>query len=258
VWALPESFEVWFLSPNKTAYIKLPKEIKFYSKIASNDLNLTCQKYGEYCFDPQVGLYKEDDQKGVTILGDEALEVKDDKKIIGKAEVDKNRVKSVMDGSMIECKKDNFFDIFCGIEQKINVSKTKVEIWMDTSSSLRVIDPSDESGGCRRRSFASSLKAQCSGADIYSFNTHKRYQSDLANLCMNYGLNDERRLIRWIKESKAKHLIVITDIGEYTATLSDFISENNGYVRGTEMEDIVTSSKMKELVNDVAKYCKKK
>lgn len=193
-------------------------------------------------------------------MGDEAknIEKEVDKKKL-KAETDKNRTKSYTDSSMVDCRKGNYFDIFCGKERKEKAKDANLEVWIDTSSSLKNIDPTDKTGGCRRRSLAVSLKTQCgSDVDLYAFHTQKNYQSSVENFCHSYGLNDEKRLMRWIKESDAKHLIVITDIGEYTAKISDFVTENNGYIRGAELEDIVSTEKMKELVGSVAKYCKKK
>lgn len=261
VWAMPGSFEIWFISPDRTANIKLPQEIKFYQSIAQNNLNLTCQKYGEYCFDPQVGLYKEDEKLGYIEVGDEAqnIEKEVDKKNL-KAETDKNRTKSYIDSSVVDCRKGSYFDIFCGKERKNRrVKDVSLEVWIDTSSSLKNIDPTDKTGGCRRRSLAVSLKTMCGNeVDLYAYHTQKSYQSNVDNFCNSYGLNDENRLMRWITESNAKHLVVITDIGEYTSKISDFVRANSGYIRGTEVEDIVSPEKMKELVGSVAKFCKKK
>lgn len=258
---MPGTFEIWFLSPQKHAHIVLPKQIRFIATYAQ--FKPTCQPYGDYCFDPQIGLYKANEKSGeYTLIGDEASEIKNEApKEELKAEFSKDRAKSIMDNSLIDCKKDNFFDIYCGREKKEKTkSETKLEVWIDTSSSFKDYDPSDKSDGCKRRSFMISLQSECKdgGVDFYSFNTNKNYQTNPDNFCLNHGLNDEKRLMRWIEESNAPHLIIITDITEYTAKLDDFVKANNGFIKGAQTEDLLTPDKMNDLVSGIAKYCKKK
>ena len=58
--AKPKHFEVWFLSVDTVSWLEqvLPKT-KYSKQIATN---LQCQQMGEYCFDPQVGLYKKGEE----------------------------------------------------------------------------------------------------------------------------------------------------------------------------------------------------
>lgn len=249
---MPENFEIWFISPNRTSFIKFPSEISYSSKIVQNDQTLRCEKFGDYCFDPQIGLYMPDKNSA------KYKEVGDSVDIEKATKVNQNNLKSHLDESLINCDKNNFFDVFCGKEKGTKKKAAGFEVWIDTSSSLRTIDPTDRSGGCKRKSFYVALTAACKNKepDLYTFNTSKRYTSNLDNLCLNYGLNDEKRLLRWIKNSNAKNLIVVTDIGEYTSRIADFIKENGGFARGTEVEEIVSTAKMVSMAESVAKYCK--
>lgn len=253
MFATPKTFEVWFLSPASHAFIKLPPEYRHSSQlIADNKFTLQCEKYGDYCFDPQVGLYKPDAENDYIEVGQVDL----NKKM--KAE-DESRKKGVFDSSMISCDKKNFFDLYCGKEKSMAKIKTNLEIWVDTSSSLRAIDPI-VGNGCSRKSLVVNLQKDCytHGLDIYTFNTSKRYTTAIDNLCLSYGLNDTKRLIRWIKDSEAKHLVIITDIGEFTSELSDFIDANNGFIHGAELGDVITPKNIKKLTNSVVKHCQKK
>lgn len=58
-WSAPSVIEVWFLSAPKTS--NLESVLKEKNKTVKLAQNLQCQPMGEYCFDPQFGLYKPDD-----------------------------------------------------------------------------------------------------------------------------------------------------------------------------------------------------
>ena len=55
--AMPKKFEVWFISPESSKSASL-LEVKVRLSALSAKANLQCQPMGDYCFDPQVGMYK--------------------------------------------------------------------------------------------------------------------------------------------------------------------------------------------------------
>lgn len=133
---------------------------------------------------------------------------------------------------------------------------SKLEVWIDNSSSLNLVDATDKSGGCGRKSLAVSLKSKCNDKiDLYSFNTSKKYMMHTNDFCINHGLNDTKKLINWIENSDAKRVIIITDIMEYTAELSDYVVNNGGSFRGAEVGAPIMSNELATLAGDIAKYC---
>lgn len=214
----------------------------FYSKTAE----LQCEPMGDYCFDPQYGLYKKDDSwKSV-----------DTSKVEEKAGPIIPSGKSV-DRDLISCDPNNYFDIFCGKARKESGAKAKLELWIDTSSSMREFDFSDKDGGCYRRSLVQRLDQDCAfngKVNVMMFDTSIKQAGSMDQLCLNQGLNDHKRLIDWIERSEAQKLIIITDIYEFNKEFADYVESKNGKFRGDK--DVLTPAGLLDLVDELAKSCK--
>lgn len=205
LWATPKTVEVWFLGLQQTSFISHSKNL-----VASN--NLQCQKMGEYCFDPQVGLYKPDAQEGV----DESL---DQSKVESSKNYEFMEVSKGVGTDLIECDRDaGFFDIFCGKAKKINkVLQPKLEVWIDVSSTMKQVDYGGIDKACKRELFLESLSVSCpmgSKMKAYSFEEYRKEVGSFDRVCLSSGLNKMSNIIRDLKNSKADHVIIITDIYE--------------------------------------------
>jgi hypothetical protein len=243
--AAPNHLEVWFLSHAKRAEILQSiqkKDIDFSKAIAL----LQCQEMGEYCFDPQYGLYKKGEE-GAIVNAEEAI--KNEDKMLPHAEsVDRN---------LIECDSTNRFDIFCGKSRKVSIKKPSIELWVDTSSSMKEVDFMAKDGSCSRARLVKKIDAICpfqQSMGVMMFDTSIKEAGEIDSLCLNQGLNDYKKLMDWIERSEAKKLIVITDIYELHKEFSDFIEAKGGKLRGDK--DLLTSEQMVNLADELAKMCK--
>lgn len=246
---MPKSFEVWFVSQEKSAQvIKLLEEKTPGVLVAYNDL--TCEKIGDKCFDPQVGLYEKRDDK-IILPGDEL----GDKPI----ELPQMPTASSIDRNLISCDPNNKFDLFCGKAKPIQKRKPKLEIWVDTSSSMKDVDVTDEQGDCFRRSFIRRLDGVCGfnqGFYVSQFDTSKKETGSMDTLCETRGLNNQERLAEWIADSEAEKLIVITDIYELFKSFTDFIDINGGEVLGDKQS--LTARKLLDEADRLVEVCQQK
>lgn len=246
--AAPKEIEVWFISNAKVALLnELLNRPQYIYRAPTAELQ--CQQMGDYCFDPQFGLYKKDDANKEAPEAVETKAIETDGPSIAPA-------KSV-ERELIDCDPKNYFDVFCGKAKKEAQVNTKLDIWMDTSSSLREFDPQDKEGGCYRKSFMSQLDNVCGfnqKVNVMMFDTSIKQADGLDSMCMTQGLNDYKRLMDWIERSEAKKLIVITDIYEFHKEFSDYIESKHGKFRGDK--DPLTAKQMVELADDLAKSCK--
>ena len=180
------------------------------SKLAYGKLQ--CQQMGEYCFDPQIGLYKRGEEG-------KALEEVD------MAEVENSKAYDFMDPhkgherDLIECDENsNFFDIFCGKAKKISAQgKSKLEVWVDVSSTLKQVDFNGYAKPCARETFLKTLAGTCplnQKMKVYYFEEFKKEAGALDRVCISGGLNNMKNILRDLKQSKADHVIIITDIFE--------------------------------------------
>lgn len=206
---------------------------------------LQCQELGEYCFDPQFGLYKKDDSNNELV---ETSKIATDGPAIpaGKS----------LDRDIINCDSTNYFDIFCGKARKSEPKKSPLDVWIDTSSSMREFDFIQKDGNCFRKTFAMSLDSGCGfnqKVNVMMFDTSIKQAGTMDQLCNNQGLNDYKRLMDWIERSDAKKLIVITDIYELHKEFADFIEKNNGKIRGDK--DALTAKSMVDLAENLSKSC---
>lgn len=243
--AAPSEVEIWFLSASKTAQLEKfiqERPIIFYSRTAE----LQCQQMGDYCFDPQYGLYQKDDAFG-------------DQVDVGKIEKDGPSIPSgkSVERELINCDKNNFFDVFCGKARKESAQTAKLSVWIDTSSSMKEFDYPAKEGGCFRKSFLKRLDDACGfnqKVNVMVFDTSIKQAGSMEQVCDNRGLNDYKRLIDWIERADAKKLIIITDVYELHKEFSDYIESINGKLRGDK--DPLTASELVELSDQLAKSCK--
>jgi hypothetical protein len=243
--AAPRDIEVWLLSNSKVTQLEellnRPQYV-FGAKTAE----LACQEMGDFCFDPQYGLYKKEDTWGT----------------VNAEKVEKSAGPSIptgkgIDQDLINCDPKNHFDMFCGKAKPIAKDGASFELWIDTSSSMREFDFSDKEGGCYRKSLVNRLDKYCpfnQKVNVMMFDTGIKQAGSMDALCTNRGPNDVKRLIDWIERSEAKKLVIITDIYELHKEFADYIESKNGSFRGDKKA--LTAAQMLDLVDELAKSCK--
>ena len=242
--AAPKEIEVWFLSNAKVTELhKYLNRPQFLFRAPTAELQ--CQPMGDLCFDPQFGLYKKDDAENVV----DVTKIETPGPVIPSA-------KSV-ERDLIDCDPKNYFDVFCGKARKEVQASSKLDLWIDTSSSMREFDFSDKDGYCQRKALVSALDKTCGfnqKANVMVFDTSIKQAGGMDQLCNNQGLNDYKRLIDWIERSDAQKLVIITDIYENHAEFSDYIESKNGKIRGDK--DPLTAAKMAELADVLVQKCR--
>jgi hypothetical protein len=241
--AAPQTLEVWFLSNAKTSHLEqlLNRPAIKYRALTAQ---LECQEMGDFCFDPQYGLYKKEDSS----LTLDASKVEKQGPTIPTAKS--------LDQDMISCDASNYFDIFCGKARAEAGREAKLDLWIDTSSSMREFDFSDKQGGCFRKSLVKRLDESCGfnqKVNVMMFDTSIKQAGSMESLCQNQGLNDYKRLIDWIERSTAKKLVVITDIYEFHKEFADYVESKNGKFRGDK--EVLTAEGMLKLLEPLAKSC---
>lgn len=173
---------------------------------------------GEHCFHPQYGIVKEGKEKEVKGIASPDVEYKH---------------MNLDDVDELKCNKGTFFDFYCGKSKKEKKKQVRLEVWVDTSSSMRRVDYSKDGNYCERRYAISALKSSCSsGLELYGFDTGKRQVMDSSIFCRNVGLNDGKRLVRWMKESDAKHLVIVTDVDEFNGPFREYLESVSAKVIG--------------------------
>lgn len=225
--AAPKELEVWFLTPPKSAMLE--RWMSPLKRPAVKVAEVACEQIGDYCFDPQIGLYKKEDQ---TIKDVAPAEVKLE------SDLPQLPTATSVDRSLISCDPKYAFDMFCGEARPVNAAKKEganLEIWIDTSSSMREMDWPDSEGHCHRETFLKRLDIKCGfqrKASVMMYDVSLREMGTMASACQAAGQNDTGRLMDWIERSNAKKLIVITDVNEYTKKFGDFIESHHGKIRG--------------------------
>lgn len=225
--AAPRELEVWFLTPPKTA--QLERWMSPARPQGTKVAELACEQIGDFCFDPQVGLYE---RKA------EATKETDAPVLRPEGDLPHLPTATSIDRSLISCDPKYAFDMFCGEarpEAKKVESTSKVEIWIDTSSSMREMDWPDAQGHCHREAFLKKVDEICGfqkKASVMMYDVSLREMGTIASSCQAAGQNDTKRLMDWIDRSEVKHLIVITDVNEYTKEFGDFIEKQHGKIRG--------------------------
>lgn len=243
--ALPKSVEVWFLSaePVSKSYFNLSNELYAQGRIQ-------CQPMGEYCFDPQVGLYKKGEEKKVQEAADySAVEAANKYDFI-------DPPKST-ERELIKCDGKSFFDIFCGKAKKQKKDNVKLEIWIDQSSTMRQVDGADLNNSCRRSRFVKSLNVACplnEKLKVHYFTVHKKEAGTLNNLCHSSGTNQMKNIIRYLKQTKREKILIITDIFEAQGEFLDEL-KNLGVVKIKGVEQPMYASELRNQLGHVQKMC---
>ena len=245
--AMPKHFEVWFLNTDSPSSSLLEPSIKYSSKVAQG---LQCQQMGEYCFDPQVGLYKKGEESKMQDFVDHA-------------EVQKNETYEFMkpaqsiDRQMIECESATFFDVFCGKAQKaMKLGKSKLEVWIDTSSTMKQVDYGGFDQKCSRERFLEDLSQTCpmnKKMKVYTFEEHRKELGAFDRVCLSGGLNNMKRLIKDLYASKADNVIIITDIFEAEVSFIEAIESKGGIVRG--LDKPLYAKEIHKQLQRVRKFC---
>lgn len=244
-YAVPQNIEVWFISAHKKAEVQRIINERPYV-LRSMTAELECHQMGDFCFDPQHGLYKKDD---------DGAEVSTDKAVIDKTPIIPTG--NSIDRDLINCDPKNYFDIFCGKARKEAKANFKLDLWIDTSSSMREMDFSDKDGGCFRKSLLKQLDATCpfnQKVNVMMFDTSIKQAGSMDSVCTNQGLNDQKRIIDWIERSDAKNLVIITDIYEFSKEFADYIESKHGIFRGDK--DPIVAAQLLDMVDDLAKSCR--
>ena len=251
--ATPQKIEMVFLSPQKITQLleQLEKQksvISARSVIAQTDEELkNCQPMGDGCFDPQLGyIEKKPTSNGksapVVIPKDPELQLK---------------TFNAVETSLVSCDKGNYFDIYCG-KEKARGKDAEIEIWFDISSSIRSVDYNKDPDYCGRRSFMTKVKESCKDkVRVSIYNTSLKELGDESGVCLSYGTNDEPKLIRWMKDSQAKYLLLVTDVDEMSKEMKDFLDTQGAKMTGDGVRPF-TSADLVEYANDFAQVCKSK
>jgi hypothetical protein len=203
---------------------------------------------GDFCFDPQYGLYKKDDVNAEISVEEAKIDALTSPSIASGKSVDRD---------LITCDPNNYFDIFCGKARKEAKSDIKFDLWIDTSSSMKEFDFVDSSGGCNRKSLVKRLDTKCGfnqKVNVMMFDTSIKQAGSMDSLCNNQGLNDYKKLMDWVERSTAKKLVIVTDIYEFHKEFSDYIESKHGKLRGDK--DALKSSDLLELVDELEKSCR--
>jgi hypothetical protein len=222
--AAPRELEVWFLTPPKTAALE---QWLYPVRMKSPLWAQSCEAIGDFCFDPGIGLYRKNQR-----------ELEKDPVFIPEKELPQLPTAHSVDRSLVSCDPNYAFDMFCGEarpESTKAVSALKLEIWFDTSSSLREMDTADAQGNCHRKKFLESLSGECpfqQKVRVKMYDLSLAEMPSMASACQAQGQNNTKRLIEWIEASEVPKLIVITDVNEYHKEMADYISSRNGKVRG--------------------------
>lgn len=231
-YSMPKKLEVWFISVtnNKQAINHLKKidKINNYRQIAQSKRQ--CQPMGEYCFDPQIGLYKKNGNNDILELSDYSITDSNEKYESFDAGKGAGR-------EMIECEKGNFFDLYCGKAKAVKKGlQEKLTLWIDVSSTMKQVDFEGYDKTCKREMMLKKLDRTCPFSQemkVYIFNETRKELGMMDRVCLNSGLNRTDRMMDDIKINNSKHLIVITDIYEASEEFIDFVEASGvGTVKG--------------------------
>jgi hypothetical protein len=239
--AVPGELHFFFISPESAVLLKkMDFKIKFSNTLLSQATTEKeeCVPMGDGCFNPQIGF----------VEGDAGADTKENAKPL--------KTINAEDVSLVNCDKDNYFDIYCG-KAKAEAKPSGVEFWIDTSSSMRSIDFSADASYCERRTLASKIRNSCgSRIDIHIFDTSKKQAGSLDTVCQNYGLNNQKKLIQWIEESRAKAVYILTDKDEFSIELRDYLHSISAKIYGGDSGTYTMKSMGKFITDAASKHCK--
>jgi hypothetical protein len=260
--AMPKHFEVWMLSIDKTADLNelLDKtKLTRYSKAFSQSSARQCQPMGDYCFDPQIGLYKKDESTILKDVNPAKAKSIDINELENNEKYQFMEVPKSVDRNLINCDKSNFFDIFCGKAKKLKkAAKTKLEVWIDVSSTMRQVDFPGFEKKCQREVFLDRLSQTCpidGGLKVYYFEEFRKEAGLFDRACLSGGLNDMKRIMKDLEKSTADNVIIITDIFEAHIQFIDAIEAAGvGVIRG--LDKPMYARDVTRQLQRVRKFCK--
>lgn len=241
--AAPKELEVWFLSPPSTSrweHLLAPK------LPMRNLLAQACEPVGDYCFDSRLGLYPK---------------TRVPEKEFAPPPIDEGLPQlptaTSLDRKLVNCDAQYAFDIFCGRAKREGPVSDggSFEIWIDVSSSMRAMDPESKDGGCFRSQLVTKMRSSCKAGTltVKGFDTSLRDLGSAEGACVNQGMNNAKRLMEWVEESKAEKILLITDVYEYQAELAQFLEEKVAKIRGDRGS--FPAAQMLDQVTDLAKAC---
>lgn len=248
--ATPKKVVGWYLGEPKTAAAL--EQFIFLAKLTQNDSSYDCVPMGDGCFHPQLGYLP----NKPTVIKETDEQKKE--KAVKKEENLKVTTFNSLDTDMVDCDKSYGFDIFCGKEKKEASSRGgDTEIWIDTSSSMKRTDFSTQADFCERRAMLAHAIDHCpkNSLSIYVYDTSKKAIGDLSGACLNYGMNDDKRFIQWVKDSDAKKLFFVTDLEEYTPQTREFLDSINAEVKGVDTT-LLTGKDLMKFAEEIVKACK--
>jgi len=242
-WSKPKNLQVWFLSPEvQTSVFK--SKIKWGPLLSQSPRQ--CHKMGEFCFDPQYGLYKEGN--------DNQRDYVEYKEVITK---DKNLESAkLLERKKVDCAKGSFFDIYCGQQKKIvQKNKSKLELWFDISSTMRHVDPS-AGGKCHREIFLDGLLSYCDSTKVrVNVFTERIKRIDMrSRVCDHSGLNSSENILKRIKSTFIENLIIITDVHENDGRFITALKVLGAEIRGRDKP--MYPSEMQREIKTMAMFCK--
>lgn len=251
--SIPQKTTVYFLSSNDIS-ILLRKNIG--SLYAVNALELKCQKMGEYCFDPQVGLYKPNNREQAVKLKDENVNSDERLKKVRGLGAD-----GFFNQNMINCDKNKFYDVYCNKTGKIknDVEKRETfEVWVDTSKVMSIKDSEPLETTCNRSNFLNLLESTCTKNNtfrLFSISSIKKRLGKNSQACQKDSSNiDINKLKSWIKKSKSKRVFIFLDEFYAQGMLLSFLkTKSNIEVKGIETK--VSLSNMDNEIADLKRYC---
>jgi hypothetical protein len=250
--ATPVQVTAWFLKEAKVSF--LPSNTPQW--LSPTAQAFECVPMGEGCFHPQMGYFE---RNAMDVNTRETTVEEKQKNKNGQGDVERSQLKTFNSNETdhIDCDKNNIFDMYCGRESKTTVGRDgEFEVWLDVSSSLRIIDPDERGQPCKRKTMLDKVLQACGDRVIFkTYNTAIKEIADTNYACINHGLNDSERLIKWIESSKAKHLFLITDITEFNTGLSDYLQSIGAKVKGVDTKDLMAKD-LSELAGEIGKLCK--
>lgn len=246
--AAPQKMEMIFLSPQKISMLleilDQYKVMKMSAQMAQADMD-NCAPMGDGCFHPQYGFIEKKPDHSPTLSTPQMIEER-------KLEL---KTFNAVEANMIDCDKNNYFDIFCG-KERASSPPSEIEIWFDVSSSLKTVDYNKDPEYCARRSFMEKVMATCkSKVRVSIYNTSIKEIGDHGSACLAYGTNDQSRLLRWMKDSKAKHLLIVTDIDEMSAEMREFLGSNGAKMTGDGVKAF-TANDLVDYAKEFTKMCR--
>lgn len=245
VWAKPARFEVWFLSIDKAAVFHEYSPAMKSQHVSVAQGSPQCQPMGEYCFDPQIGLYKK--QNGV-----KAIDSTVDQAILDKSEkYEFMEPGDSVNRNLINCDKSHGFDIFCGKSKAgAQNSNVNLEVWIDVSSTMKQVDFSGFDKKCTRELFLERLNQTCpmnQKMKVYYFNEARKEAGSFDRACLSNGLNNMKRILDDVKISSRKNIVIVTDIFEANQEFISNIEALGGIVKGLDnpiyAKDLLTDLK---------------